>query len=100
MLIVYKWIEGDKNLHDYCLMRFKEKPKFVETIGKVGEATVELSYKMREGHGYVRMYLLYMKHPSGIVTDIENIRRMTYEEIRADRASLLDTGRGGVCAGR
>lgn len=87
---IYKWIEGEKNLDDYCAKRFGEQPRFIETIGRVGEAKVELIYKMKEGHGYVAMYLLYMQHPTGTIWDFNDLRRMSYEEIRADRTSIVD----------
>ena len=89
MGLIYKWIEGEKNLHDYCAKRFGEKPHFVETIGRVGEAKVELIYKLKEGYGYVPMYLLYMQHPTGTINYLDETRKMTYEQIRADRTSIV-----------
>lgn len=90
MAYITKWIEGEKNLHEFCIKRFGEKPRFVETIGRVGDAKVELIYKWKEGYGYVAMYLLYMQHPTGTIHYFDDIRRMTYEEIRADRTSILN----------
>lgn len=90
MGLIYKWIEGEKNLHEYCLKRFGEKPHFVETIGRVGEAKVELIYKLKEGYGYVPMYLLYMQHPTGTIYYLDETRKMTYEQIRADRTSIVN----------
>lgn len=86
---IYKWIEGYGNLIDFCLKRFKEKPHFVETIGRVGEATVYLIYKQKPSGEFAEMYLLWMPHPSGEWHYVDNIQKMTYEDIRADRTSLL-----------
>ena len=84
------WIEGEKNLNDFCLRRFKETPHFVETIGKVGPAKVYKIYKWREAkQRYTDMYLLFMEHPKGNVGDISDIRTQTYEQIRANRTSIL-----------
>ena len=86
---ICKWIEGEKNLMDYCIKRFGEKPKFVETVGKVGEATAWYTYKLKEGHGYVAMYMLFMKHEKGEVCDLMEKFKMSYEEIRADKSSIV-----------
>lgn len=83
------WIEGEKLLEEFCLKRFKERPKFIETIGKCGDARIHMVYKEKEGKGYVCMYLLYMQHPDGNIYDIAQKERESYEEIRADRTSLL-----------
>ena len=87
---IYKWIEGEKNLKEYCVKSFGEQPHFIETIGRVGEAKVELIYKHKEGYGYVDMYLLYMPHPQGTIWDFNDLRRMTYAEIRADRTAIVN----------
>ncbi len=89
-MLIYKWIEGERNLEDYCLRRFNEIPRFVENIGKVGaDAKVYKIYKEKNDGVYAQMFLLFMPHEKGTVTDIDNIRRMTYEEIRFDRSSIL-----------
>lgn len=88
MAYIYKWIEGERNLNEYCMKRFGEIPKFVETIGKVANAKVRLIYKEKEGD-FTAMYLLYMHHPSGTVYHINDIETMTYEQIRTDRSALL-----------
>lgn len=87
---VYKWIEGRKNLDAYCEKRFKEKPRFTETIGFVGDITIHLIYKLKPNAGYVEMFLMFMKHPLGEITDINELSRMTYEEIRTDKNSILN----------
>ena len=96
-MITWIWIEGEKALNEFCLKRFKEKPRFLETCFRVGTARGRMIYKEipETGH-YTDMYLLYMDAPSGftganhigsgMLTDIE---RMTYEEIRADRTAIL-----------
>lgn len=90
-MYITKWIEGEQNLNEFCLKRFKETPRFIETIGKVGYAAkVYLIYKWREDkQKYTDMYLLFMEHPKGTVGDISNFQHQSYEEIRANRDSLL-----------
>lgn len=89
MAFIYKWIEGRKNLEEYCQKRFNAKPRFMETIGYAGEAKIHLIYKPKQGGGYAEMYLLFMPHPKGTVYWISDIETMSYEEIRADRTALL-----------
>lgn len=90
-MYITKWIEGEQNLNDFCLKRFKETPRFVETIGKVGtSAKVYLIYKWRQDkQKYTDMYLLFMEHSKGTVGDINDIQHQTYESIRANKSSLL-----------
>lgn len=94
-MYTYKWIEGEKEMIDFCLKRFKEKPHFCETIGHCGPATIRMIYKYRDNNdlskGCVQMFLLYMEHPTGKVwaTDLDEIERWTYEQIRADRSSIV-----------
>lgn len=91
MAFIYKWIEGRKNLDAYCEKRFGEKPRFVETIGRVGYegAKVHMIYKHKANGGFAEMYLLYMQHPNGHVYWISDIETMSYEDIRADRTAIL-----------
>lgn len=96
-MITWIWIEGEKALNEFCERRFKEKPRFIETCGRVGPAKVRLIYKEipETGH-YTDMYLLYMDAPheikngnytgNGMLTEIQ---RMTYEEIRSDKTAIL-----------
>lgn len=101
-MITWIWIEGEKALNEFCERRFKARPKFLETIGKVGPAKVHLKYKevYDENGQWVRnaeMYLLYMDAPSGMERGNlagweefhDEIKRMTYEKIRADRTAIL-----------
>ena len=90
-MYITKWIEGEQNLNDFCLRKFNETPRFIETIGEVGtSAKVHRVYKWREDKlRYTTMYLLFMEHPKGTVGDISDIRHQTYESIRANRSSLL-----------
>ena len=90
MLLIHKWIEGETSLDEFCIKRFGEKPRFVETIGKVGyNAKVYKCYKEKEEGYYTQMFLLTMPHEKGTITDIQTILRMTYDEIRADKSSIL-----------
>lgn len=88
---IYKWIEGEKNLKDYCRKRFNELPRFIETIGSVGTegAKIWLIYKRKLDGGYAEMYLLFMPHEKGTIYDIGELSKMTYEDIRLDRTALL-----------
>lgn len=94
-MYIYKWIEGIKNLEDFCLKRFKEKPRFLETIGHCGPATIWMVYKYLDendwGKGCTQMFLLFMEHNSGktLFTDIQEIFKWSYEKIRVDRTSVL-----------
>ena len=84
------WIEGEKNLNDFCKKRFKDTPHFVETIGKVSTAKVYKTYKWRDDkQRYSDVYLLFMEHPKGKVGNIEDIKHQTYEQIRANKTSIL-----------
>lgn len=95
-MITWIWIEGEKALNEFCLKRFKDKPRFVETCGTVMSAKVRMIYKHRDDLGkYVDMYLLYMDAPNkkckNLVGDgqLPDIQLMTYEEIKADRTAIL-----------
>lgn len=85
------WIEGEENLRRFCVKRFKEKPSFVETIGRVCGAKIHLVHKWREDRQrYVDMYLLFMPHPNGRCYDINDERKKSYEEIRRTKGAILD----------
>lgn len=90
-MYITKWIEGEQNLNDFCLKRFKETPRFVETIATVGaSAKVYKTYKWCEDkQKYVDMYLLFMEHPKGTVGDISHFRHQNYEDIRAAGGAIL-----------
>lgn len=95
MMYIYKWIEGEKNLNDFCIKRFKARPSFLETIGHCGPATIWLIYKYKDeidrNKGCAEMYLLFMEHSSGtkLFTEIQEIMHWTYEKIKADKTSIL-----------
>lgn len=96
----YIWIEGEKNLNEFCMKRFGEKPHFMETIGRVAgkgaSAKVHLIYKYPADDeppysGCHEMYFLYMEHDTGEYTfyQLQEIMRWPYEKIRTDRAAIL-----------
>lgn len=89
MGFIYKWIEGEENLNEYCLKRFGEKPTIIEHHGKVGTAKIIKTEKQKEDGYYHIFYLLYMKDEKGTIYDINDVTRMTYEQIRADRTAIL-----------
>ena len=88
-MYICKWIESRKNLDDFCLKRFKTKPRFNGAIGHAGDATIHLIYKRKEDGSFTEMYLLYMRHQNGTIYDINQVERQTYEEIRADKTAIL-----------
>jgi hypothetical protein len=95
MSFIYKWIEGWGNLQEFCLKRFHFPPRFCETIGHCGPATIYNIYKYRDKNdtqkGCADMYLMFMEHTSGKTTwiELQEIMRWSYEQIRADKSSLL-----------
>lgn len=58
-------------------------------------ATIHLMYKYRDENdkskGCVELYLLFMEHPSGTKTwkELNDVMTWSYDEIRADKSSLL-----------
>ena len=86
---IYKWIEGWDEMQDYCVKRFKSRARFCETVGHCGEATIWMIYKRKECGGYAEMYLLFMRHEKGAIHDIGELSKMSYEDIRTDRNSIL-----------
>lgn len=88
----YLWIEGERNLHEFCLKRFKELPRFIETTGRCKEAIIRLIYKLEDGYGGAHeMYFLKMKHDKGVYdgNEIDEIQHWTYEQIKTDRTAIL-----------
>ena len=86
---IYKWIEGWDEMQDYCVKRFKSRARFCETVGHCGEATIWMIYKRKQDGGYAEMYLLFMPHEKGTIYDIGELSKMSYEDIRTDRNSML-----------
>lgn len=99
-MIQYIWIEGEQALKSFCQKRFKqENIHWMETIGHIGGATIENIWKLdTERRKCIDMYLLYMEHPNGDIYEgeLNDIRRMTYEQIRANKHFILNGGRGSV----
>lgn len=96
----YIWIEGEKNLNEFCMKRFGDRPHFMETIGRVSgkgaSAKVHLIYKYHADDeppysGCHEMYLLYMEHTTGkyYFSEIQKIMRWPYEKIRTDKTAIL-----------
>jgi hypothetical protein len=91
MKLTYIWVEGEANLGNFCRRRFPgEQLHWVESIGHIGEAVVEMVYK-QHGDGFHKMFLLYMEIDKGEIfpSELNQIRRMSYEQIRADKHSIL-----------
>ena len=89
MAFIYKWIEGWDEMQAFCEKRFGHRASFCETIGTCDTAKIWMIYKRREYGGYAEMYLLFMPHEKGTIYDINELSKMSYEEIRVDRNSLL-----------
>lgn len=89
MRFVYKWIEGWGEMQAFCEKRFGHRAIFCETIGTCDSAKIWNIYKRKEGGGFANMYLLFMPHEKGTIYDINELSKMSYESIRADRNSLL-----------
>ena len=89
MLYQALWIEGEKALEDFCTKRFKESPRFIETIGHCNNATIWMVYKQTP-NGYQDFYLIFMPHDSGNYTfsQIQDKRAETYEQIITDRTTV------------
>ena len=100
----YIWIEGEKNLDEFCMKRFGEKPHFMETIGRVSGKGASAKIHMINKYltdeeladpkrtiSYHDMYFLYMEHNGGkyFQSEIEEIKRWDYEKIRTDRTAIL-----------
>jgi hypothetical protein len=79
------WIEGSRALYDFCEKRFKESPRFIETIGHCGSATIWLSYKLTPTDGYRDFYLIFMPHDHGNFTymQLQDKKLEKYEQIMA-----------------
>lgn len=92
---IYIWIEGERNLLDFCNRHFGLKPRWSETIGYCAPATIHEIYKHdTDGGRPHHMFLMYMPDRSGkskfTESQITNeIERQTYAEIKAHRTALL-----------
>ncbi|MBQ5903827.1 MAG: hypothetical protein IIW89_05785 [Alistipes sp.] len=86
---IYKWIEGWDEMQAFCEKRFGHRASFCETIGTCDTAKIWMIYKRKAGGGFAEMYLLFMPHEKGTIYDIGELSKMSYEDIRADRNSLL-----------
>ena len=89
MAYIYKWIEGEKNLYEYCQSRFGEQPQFCEHHGFCAQAKIIKTEKEKPDGYYSLFFLLYMQSDNGEIYDIGDIRTMTYEQIRADKTAIL-----------
>lgn len=92
----YIWIEGERNLDEFCLKRFGCRPRFMETIGtlEAPDGTVVKAhkiYKEDSSGDYHNMFFLFMDHLSGKYTyyQLEEIKRRSYEEIKTDKTAIL-----------
>jgi hypothetical protein len=94
-MYIYIWIEGEKNLDDFCLKRFGDIPRFIEHHGAVAgngvSARVIKTDKDIGGGDYRQFFFLYMEHEKGQHSyyELEQIMRQPYEEIRLDRTAIL-----------
>lgn len=105
-MMTYIWIEGERAMREFCKRRFGDTPKMLESYGTVGTAKVYNASKEKYNDDgtfshCADMFLLYMpvsdndamtrKIPN-LVTSTElhdKIKRMSYDEIRADKSSII-----------
>lgn len=91
----YIWIEGEKNLDEFCMKRFGDKPRFLEHFASISGngATAKIEKReVEDAEGYYHpMYLLTMRHDEGRFStiDIEREKKKTYEDIGTDRKAIL-----------
>ena len=100
----YIWIEGEKNLEEFCKKRFGDRPRFMETIGYVSgnrasakihainkHLTDEELADPKRSLSYHDMYFLYMEHRNGEYSfyELEQIMHWSYEQVRADKTAIL-----------
>ena len=91
----YIWIEGEKNLNEFCLKRFLEIPRFIENFGRVSgngaSARIQKTYKEDSNGDFRQMFFLWMNHDSGRYgnSELDKIRDWDYEKIRTDRTAIL-----------
>ena len=89
MAYIYKWIEGENELYQFCKERFNETPQFCKHHGFCAQVKIIKCEKEKPNGYYSLFFLLYMQSDKGNIYDIEDIRTMTYEQIRADRTAIL-----------
>ena len=88
---IHAIIRGDQNLDKYCRKRFGERPHFVETIGRVGNAKVYLRYwSSPTDNGYYDYYVLIMEDERGkYYSSTEQIIKECREAVETGKARLL-----------
>ena len=89
MAFIYKWIEGAENLEKYCNERFGESPQICEHHGYCNAAKIFKTEKEKPDGSYGLFFLLYMQSDNGTVYNMNDIKRMNYGQIRADKSSIL-----------
>lgn len=83
-------IRTEAMLNRYCNKRWAQEPTFCETIGHIGEATIEKAYlQSPTDERYTDYYLLYMESPKGNTANLELLRSNFYDLVRTGKATLL-----------
>lgn len=84
------WIIGERALEGFCMKRFGERPRFIETIGHCGSATIWKSYKLASDDYYRDCYLIFMPHGKGDFTysDLQEKRFEDYGKISSYRTTV------------
>lgn len=84
MLYQAIWIEGESALEDFCRKELKDHPRFIETIGHCGSATIWLKYKRDNAGNFHRVFLVFRQHPSGHWTfdDLQAQSLQSYEQLK------------------
>lgn len=90
MMFQALWIIGKRVLEGFCMKHFGERPYFVETTGRCGNAIIWMRYKQTLDDGYRDCYLIFMPHHMGNYTysQIQDKALETYEQIGADRTTV------------
>lgn len=84
-------IRGINNLDKYCERRFHDRVRWMETIGKVGNAKVYLRYwHAPTDNGYYDYYVLVMPSETGkYYSQTEQIIREYRELVETGKARFL-----------
>ena len=89
---IYAVIKGEAALDKYCVKRWGERPRFMESFAHVSDVTIERIEEMSPtDDGYKQYYILYMVDPKceSLLTSYSQIRTQVHEAIRTGTARLL-----------
>ncbi len=100
--LTFAVIRGEEDLIAYCDKRGWPRPRFVESFARnIPNVVVEMIYdKAPTDDGYYAYYIMSMPttRETGFC-NINDIRAIVHESIRAGRVDLLDVGKIGARRG-